>query len=188
MSSHHVIREKQEPALLILSLKDFPSEFLGQLLEWSPTVLVSEAMYDHAESLGIKIDGIITNDPDFKTQEHTHIILTENNPLEDGMKYLVGEQYHAVNIVADKFALKDFAVYADDIDMVIFAEGKKIYPIRSGFSKWQAAGEQLVLPHSVPDIKYKGLYQLTDGVLETEKDGFYTISFPQEFIFISEIL
>ena len=41
MSSHHIVREKQEPALLVLGLDDFPDELLGQLLEWSPTVIVT---------------------------------------------------------------------------------------------------------------------------------------------------
>ncbi|RZK41505.1 MAG: thiamine pyrophosphokinase, partial [Pedobacter sp.] len=40
MSSHHIVREKQEPALYIHQLGNFDEEKLGQLLEWSPTVLV----------------------------------------------------------------------------------------------------------------------------------------------------
>lgn len=42
MSSHHIVREKQEPALLIMDLNGFNDEHLGQLLEWNPTVLVNE--------------------------------------------------------------------------------------------------------------------------------------------------
>lgn len=188
MSSHHIIREKQEPALLIMSLTNFQAEHLGQLLEWSPTVMVAENMYEHAESMGIKIDAIITNNPDFLAQENTKIILTADNPLEDALKFLVGDQYPAVNIIAEDFALKDYALYVDDIDIVIFSEGKKIYPVRSGFSKWQAAGEQIELMHPVPNLKANGLYYLTNHVLETEKDGFYSLSFPQPFIFISEFI
>ncbi|MFD2144372.1 hypothetical protein [Mucilaginibacter antarcticus] len=39
MSSHHIVREKQEPALLVLGLDGFDEEQLGQLLEWSPTLM-----------------------------------------------------------------------------------------------------------------------------------------------------
>ncbi|WP_051189477.1 hypothetical protein [Daejeonella oryzae] len=188
MSSHHIIREKQEPALLIMYFKDFDDEYLGQLLEWSPTVIVPENIYDHAESLGIKIDGIVTTNADISTQENTAIILTVDNPLEDALKYLSGEQYPAVNIIAKSFSLKDYALFVDDINLVIFSGGKKIYPVRSGFSKWQAAGEQLELMHNVSNLKVEGLYYLTDHILETEKDGFYTLIFPQPFIFIAEFI
>lgn len=188
MSSHHIVREKQEPALLILSLEGFLSENLGQLLEWSPTVLVAEEIYDLVDSLGIKIDAVITADAHFAGQENTLIILTNSNPLNDALKHLVGEQYSAVNIIANEFALKDYALYVDEIDMVIFTADKKIFPIRSGFSKWQAAGEQIGLMHPVQNLHISGLYHLTEDVLETEKDGFYSMSFEQPFIFISEFI
>ena len=46
MSSHHIVKEKQEPALYIHQLGDFNEEFLGQLLEWSPTVIVAAGEYE----------------------------------------------------------------------------------------------------------------------------------------------
>jgi hypothetical protein len=41
MSSHHIVKEKQEPALYIHHFGNFDEEYLGQLLEWSPTLLVA---------------------------------------------------------------------------------------------------------------------------------------------------
>ena len=55
MSSHHVVKEKQEPGLLILDPGDFDNEYLGQLLEWSPTVLIADSLTAWAEALGIKV-------------------------------------------------------------------------------------------------------------------------------------
>jgi len=188
MSSHHIVREKQEPALLIMSLEGFLPENLGQLLEWSPTVIVAEDMYDHAESLGIKIDGIITADGDFPVQENTRIIHSTDNPLEDALKFLVGEQFPAVNIVTNEFALKEFAVYEADINLVVFISNHKIFPVHSGFSKWQAAGERIVLLHEVHNLQTAGLDHISDTVLETQKDGFYTLQFDQPFLFISETI
>jgi thiamine pyrophosphokinase len=185
MSSHHIVREKQEPALLIMSF-DFSSENFGQLLEWSPTVLVADYMYEHADSLGIKIDGVITANENFKVQENTRIIPTTGDILQDALKFLVAEGYPAVHIITDKFALKDHVLFADLIDLVIFTGHKKIYPVRSGFSKWQSAGEQLELLHEVKNLHISGLYYLTEQVLETEKDGFYSLTFDQPFIFIAE--
>ena len=185
MSSHHIVREKQEPALLIMGL-DFSSENFGQLLEWSPTVLVADYMYEQTDSLAIKIDGIITANEDFNAQENTRIIPTTGDILHDALKFLVAEGYPAVNIITNKFALKDYVLFADLIDLVIFADHKKIYPVRSGFSKWQSAGEQLELLHDVKNLHISGLYYLTEHILETEKDGFYSLTFNQPFIFIAE--
>jgi len=43
----------QEPALLILSLEGFEYENLGQILEWSPTVIVQQDIYELADSLSL---------------------------------------------------------------------------------------------------------------------------------------
>lgn len=186
MSSHHIVREKQEPALLIMSLEGFDSENLGQILEWSPTIIVHEEIYELIDSLGIKIDGVLTKDPHFFVQENTKLILSDYEPLEDALKFLVGEQYPAVNIINNDFSLKDYVLFVDDIDIVIFIGDKKIFPVRSGFSKWQSAGEIVEVLHEVHDLHISGLKKLEDHIFETEKDGFYSFTFDQPFIFIAE--
>ncbi len=186
MSSHHIVREKQEPALLIMNLDGFESENLGQILEWSPTVIVNEDIYELADSLAIKIDGVLTSNPDFLAQENTRIILTDTDPLEDCLKFLVGEGYPAVNIITKEFALKDYALFVEDIDIVVFIGDQKIFPVRSGFSKWQPAGENVHLLHEIHNLSTSGLKAKDEHILETEKDGFYSFTFDQPFIFISE--
>lgn len=188
MSSHHIVREKQEPALLIMDLEGFLTESLGQLLEWSPTVIVAEAMYDHTESLGIKIDGVITANADFTAQENTLIIPSDSDQLEDALKFLVGEKFPAVNVITNEFALKDYALFEADINLVIFISNHKIFPVHSGFSKWQSAGEKIVLLHEALNLQTSGLKHISDTMLETEKDGFYTLKFDQPFLFISETI
>lgn len=186
MSSHHIVREKQEPALLIINSNGFENENLGQLLEWSPTVLVAEQAYSFVDGLGVKIDGIITANPNILTQQNTFIIPTASSALEDGLKYLVGEQYPSVNIIDEAFALKDYALFADLIDLVIYTADKKIFPVQSGFSKWKPVGEQIILLHEAIYLKVAGLSFLTEQVLETTSDGFYSLTFEQPYIFIAE--
>lgn len=169
-----------------MSLADFPAESLGQLLEWSPTVLVAEAIYEQADAMGIKIDGVVTSNPDFYAQEHTQIIFSDFEPLEDGIKYLVSEGYPAVNIIDSGFALKDYVLFVDLINLVIFNHGKKIFPVRPGFSKWKSAGEKVFLMHDVNHLQAQGLKPVHHHELETEKDGFYILNFEQPFIFIAE--
>lgn len=188
MSSHHIIREKQEPALLIMNLDGFHPENLGQLLEWSPTVIVNEDVFEAVDSLGIKVDGIVSKSLTFSGQPETLVIHTEDDPLQDALKFLTGEQYPAVNIITDTFCAKDYALYLDRIDIVVLSAEKKIFPIRPGFSKWQVAGEQLEILLEVQNLHTSGLISLTEHVFETEKEGFYTITFDQPHTFIAESL
>src|SRR4051812_7146441 len=55
MSSHHIVRDNQEPALLILTTST-PFEIVQQLLEWSPSVMVDAPELNTVLSWGIKID------------------------------------------------------------------------------------------------------------------------------------
>ena len=61
MSSHHIVREKQEPALLVLGLNNFSAELLGQLLEWNPTVITTRETAPLLHDNGIKIDWVIAS-------------------------------------------------------------------------------------------------------------------------------
>ncbi len=186
MSSHHIVREKQEPALLILNLECFEYENLGQILEWSPTVIVLQDIYELADSLAFKIDAVITPDPNFYAQENTRLIISNTDPVEEAFKFLLAEQYSAVNVIANEFVLKDYALFVDDIDIVVFIGNKKIFPVRSGFTKWQPAGEQIQILHEVHNLHTSGLRRLENHLFETEKDGFYSLTFEQPFIFIAE--
>ncbi|WP_395804702.1 thiamine pyrophosphokinase [Daejeonella sp.] len=188
MSSHHIVREKQEPALLIMSLEGFESENLGQILEWSPTLIVNEDIYELVDSMGIKIDAVLTKDPHFYTQESTKLILSDSEPLEDALKFLDGEHYPAVNIISNEFSLKDYVLFVDDLDIVVFIGNQKIFPVRSGFSKWQSAGEEIKVLHEVHNLNTSGLVELDEHLFITEKDGFYALTFDQPFIFISETI
>ncbi|MEB0250004.1 thiamine pyrophosphokinase, partial [Mucilaginibacter sp. 5B2] len=70
MSSHHIVREKQEPALLLLSLDNFSEELLGQLLEWSPTVIATPLIAEQMNSYEIKIDIIVADEIDKTLQSY----------------------------------------------------------------------------------------------------------------------
>ncbi|MBC8053559.1 MAG: thiamine pyrophosphokinase [Sphingobacteriaceae bacterium] len=188
MSSHHIIRDKQEPALLIMDLEDFDHENLGQLLEWSPTIIVAEEMFEAVDSLGIKIDGVVSKNQHYHQQPETIVIHTEDNPLQDALKYLTGEQYPAVNIITNSFSAKDYALYVERIDIVILTPYKRIFPVKPGFSKWQIAGEEVEVLLEANNLKVAGLLPITDHVFETEKEGFYTLTFDQSFTFIAESL
>lgn len=188
MSSHHIVREKQEPALLIIQLDGFSSENFGQLLEWSPTVVVNSRIYEEADSLGIKIDAVLTSDIDFNIQANTKIIFSGGDDLEYGLKFLTGAGYPAANVITNSFTLKDYAIFVDSINLVIYCGSQKIYPVRSGFSKWLAADEPIKLYGDAINFQQSGLEKQSEKQYKTIKDGFCTLTFDQPFLFIGENL
>src|ERR1700761_4565755 len=112
MSSHHIVREKQEPALLILGLDSFSDELLGQLLEWSPTVIVTLTTAEKVHAYGIKIDWIITDQLHLQLQSDIKLMPTGNDTeAEAAIKYLVTYGYPAVNIITDDLQLKDYLYF-----------------------------------------------------------------------------
>lgn len=78
MSSHHIIRDKQEPALIIANGEECSMDLLEQLLEWSPTVVVLDDAIERVISLGIKVDVWLG---DFDHSEK-HSLALENYPLK----------------------------------------------------------------------------------------------------------
>lgn len=106
MSSHHIVRDDQEPALFILEPFQ-SSDYLNQLLEWSPTVLVAQAAIDFVARLGIKIDVAICegdNVDDFKLslahQQPVKFLSYRKGeePLVEGILYLAASNYPAVHV------------------------------------------------------------------------------------------
>ncbi len=204
MSSHHIVREKQEPALLIEDLEGFDEEYFGQLLEWSPTVLVAADSYDRLTSMGIKSDILINTNGENQDYAEEHLKeLSGTQVIETALKYLITEKYGAVNIISSYFLAKDYYFFIDKIDLVIYTGNFKIYPVKSGYSKWQTVGESIFLlePSSALTVT-EGLklfendqsqsnYDVLPGNFhhyKTIKDGFFCLFFEQHFIFIAEKL
>ena len=190
MSSHHIVREKQEPALLIIDLHNFDEEYLGQLLEWSPMVMVAYHEFDKVASLGIKIDTVICPEEinSIPFQEHIKVVNYQTDVLNEALNYLYAEGFPAVNVIDKHFAANQYQLYVDKIDLVIFNGDEKIYPIKSGFTKWKPQNEEIIVLQREPiqDFSTTGLNHLQKNNYQTEKDGFFGFTFNQPFIFITE--
>ena len=187
MSSHHVVREKQEPALLILGMSNFPDELLGQLLEWSPTVIVTADTAEKMHSYGIKIDWIIAGDEASVLQSDVKVLPAGiDGYAASALTYLVSSGYPAVNIVTDEFELAAYENFAGQINLVIFYRDKKIFPVTSGFSKWKLSGEVIELLSIPRKLNTTGLGKIDDHHYRTTTDGFYSLSFDKLFLFIAE--
>ena len=189
MSSHHIVREKQEPALLVLGLDGFSPELLGQLLEWSPTVIATKQTAELLHDYGIKIDWIIAGDTHRPLQSDIKQMPAGNDSFaEAALKYLVTHNYPAVNIITDDLQLKDYLFYADKINLVIFHDNQKIYAVNSGFSKWKPAGEMFEVLTHPHELHISGLEAMGNHRFKTTHDGFFCLKFDQPFLFIAEAL
>ncbi|MCY1525329.1 hypothetical protein D9M68_603050 [compost metagenome] len=187
MSSHHIVREKQEPALYIHSFADFNEEYLGQLLEWSPTVFVAANAYEKLVSLGLKIDVLVGEEIPGPLQENTkHLDLTTHR-LTDLIKYLIIEGYPAVNIISQEKHFDDLVDFLPQINIVLFTTTEKSYPIKSGFSVWKPAGTIFRID-IISYFETSNLKQIENGDFVVLEDGFVSFHFGSGYLFISELL
>lgn len=184
MSSHHIVRENQEPALLVEDFHALSEEYLGQLLEWSPTIVTNPENVDYFLSQEIKVDILYGQLEDFY-QEEIKRILPEKNFLEDALAYLISNNYKAVNIFATA-CNPLFLRFAKDINIVVFAQGIRYVIITSKYEKWKAQGQRMFI--EVLNIKsFNGLKYLSDNTFEVEQDGFVVLEMNSDnFVFVGE--
>lgn len=186
MSSHHIVKDKQEPALIIANGEACSEELLGQLLEWSPFIVVLDHAIYRVLELGIKIDvwmGDFDQDHDFESiraqQDPLEIITTpdqEKTDLEKAIDFLIERGFPAANIVwatgrrADHFItnITNLVRYKEQMRLVLFDDYSKIFPLNGTFEKWYVAGTpvSLIPVGSVEGIQTSGLkYNLHDEAL-----------------------
>lgn len=188
MSSHHIVKEKQEPALYIHEFGSFNEEYLGQLLEWSPTIIVAASEYEKVVSLDVKIDVIVGNlEAGIELQENIRIVPQQRKGIEDAMEFLVKEKYPAVNVISKISSFDDLTCYLPDINLVLFTERSKHYAIKDGFSVWKPAGT-IFLIDIIAYFEADNLMQEEMGEFVVVEDGMVNFRFQAPYLFIGELL
>ncbi len=153
MSSHHFVKEDQEPALLIVNPTAISFEKIQELLEWSPTVVVDAKAIPIVLGWGIKIDVVLCIE---KQQEALaasladqvpirFITVTEQmNTLSVGYDFLRTSNYKAVNILVERLTDLEVIQRFTSIDVEVFLDQKRWVYIESGkFEKWLPKGNRL---------------------------------------------
>jgi hypothetical protein len=151
MSSHHFVKEQQEPAVFILEAEGISFGTVAPLLEWSPTVLVAQEAVEVVLSWGIKIDVIVAN---LAFQSENGYLLEEQYPLhfltisslsalDEGVHYLLASQHKGVHLVGfDHQKHQELEEYAQKLDLTVLDGDWKYYPVKGGkFSKWFVPSE-----------------------------------------------
>ena len=154
MSSHHIVRDDQEPALIIANGAACQPDLLGQLLEWSPLVIVLDAAMERVMELDIKVDVLLGDfDADFDPEKYQteqypidiiHAPDQNKTDLEKAFDYLIERNIPAVNVVwatgkrADHTItnLTNIANYRDKLKIVIIDDHSKVFLMPRKFEKW----------------------------------------------------
>ena len=154
MSSHHIVRDDQEPALIIANGAACSQELLGQLLEWSPFVVVLDSAIERVLELEIKVDVLLGDfDSGFdanyykEIQYPLEIIHTPNQDktdLEKAFEFLIERNFSAVNVVwatgkrADHTItnITSIAKFRNQLKIVLFDDHSKIHLLPQKFQKW----------------------------------------------------
>lgn len=172
MSSHHIVRDDQEPALIIANGEACSQELLGQLLEWSPLIIVLDSAIERVLELGIKVD-VLLGDFDrgfdvnyYKEKQYPlEIVYAPNQDktdLEKAFDYLMEKGHKAVNVIwatgkrADHTItnLTNIVAYRNLLKIVILDDYSKVYLLPETFEKWYTANTILSL---IPIGKVTGI-------------------------------
>ena len=153
MSSHHVVRDAQEPALIIANGEACSWDLIQQAMAWSPLVMVLDGALNRVLELGLHIDVVLGDFDHQSIQEiqskvlpDTKIIHTpdqDKTDLEKGLEWLIKQDFKAVNVLwatglrSDHFLnnIGILARYQQQLDIVMLDDYCKLYPIKSGFKK-----------------------------------------------------
>jgi len=154
MSSHHIVRDDQEPALIIANGAACSLELLNNLLEWNPLVIVLDSAIDRVLELGIKVDVLIGDfDCNFdynaykKKQYPIEILKIEDQnstDLDKAIQYLINRNIPAANIVWATGKRMDHTFtnitnlikYENLIKLVILDDFSKIFLLHKNYKKW----------------------------------------------------
>ncbi|MEQ8471535.1 MAG: thiamine pyrophosphokinase [Marinoscillum sp.] len=157
MSSHHIVRDEQEPALILHRLEGFLEPNLHSLLEWSPTVISCEPAIEKFTSLGHKLDVALIGLGNF---EYYRSLLSEQLPVKliavhnqdflmTAMTILQKENYKAVNVVTQEEGVFEVTQLIEQwltsLDIVIYTEKQRILFVKAKtFKKWLPANSKLI--------------------------------------------
>lgn len=201
MSSHHFVREGQEPALLILDALTF--DIAGPLLEWAPIVVVAQTAVEDVILWNIKMDVVLAEDKGVQelsgrlVDQAPLTILShrrDESPLVNALYFLIHKKQYAVNIfslnphetimVAEKFT--------DQLQINIMDGTSKWSGVTSGhFEKWMTAKTTIFLRKSMEHqpIALFGLKEagdhyesLADGMIGLQSNALFWVGelfFPQ---------
>ena len=158
MSSHHIVRDDQEPALIIANGASCNNELLGQLLEWSPLVIVLDSAIERVLELGIKVDVLLGDfdrgfDPEYYREKQFPLEIVyapdqDKTDLEKAFEYLIEKGHKAANVIWATGRRADHTItnmtnivrFQNQLKIVILDDYSKIFQLPKRYEKWYPQG------------------------------------------------
>lgn len=190
MSSHHFVKEGQEPALFILDNIAF--QYAESLLEWVPLVIVADRALENVLQWRIKIDVVLQHEYPIETLED---LIRDQGPVQTlhsdkghfvtrGLQYLIQNGYDAVNLLsaASKELFQEAEKSAHKLQVGIYNEQEKWSLISTGkFEKWMPAESRLLI-RSTSMVQTEGITQkgeywetMSSGVVSVRSESAFWI-------------
>jgi hypothetical protein len=142
MSSHHFVKEGQEPALLIF--EPIGLNEIEPLLEWAPLVVVAEPALEHVLTWGIKIDAVVGKNVNtlkmvLAHQTPVRLIEAKQNYLTTSIEFLIdAKQFNVcVSCHQPESLIPLLADFHSQMEISLLTFNEKWSYIRSRkYSKW----------------------------------------------------
>ena len=148
MSSHHFVKEGQEPALIIANGATCSYDLLTSLLEWCPYVVVLDGAYDRVHSLQIRPDVVIGDfdslslDMNDFNVEFVQVDDQDTTDLEKGIDFLIAKGFDHINVVWATgrrldHTVNNFATLARyaELRVVLYDDHSRAFVLPKSYSK-----------------------------------------------------
>jgi hypothetical protein len=189
VSSHHFVKEGQEPALFILEA--FSLEAVEPLLEWASLVVVSENVVVEVLRWGIKIDVVVAKkehiaqlDSQLSDQGPVKFLDYTGDLMSTVFEFLIEENQSAVTIVSNSY---------DDVINASQSFGKKLnisiltttirwsYIAGAHFKKWFPENSTLLIQASASVHLFDPSEKLISDRIITTGDGIISLESSEGF-------
>lgn len=141
MSSHHFVRENQEPGLYIDEWFFNAPELLEQLSQWAPKIIVHERVLNEVLDTGTKIDVVLyVKDKELveeKTRFQFPIELAEaKQSFEANIQFIEQHYINRIHIISTK--TPEEITFETEAKLTFFNTTNSFFKIETGFEKWMA--------------------------------------------------
>lgn len=190
MSSHHFVKEGQEPALYIHEAISF--SLVESLLEWAPLVITRSSQAERVISWGIKVDVVLIENDDplvtelLKSQIPVETVtVSEGSDLVLAVRELLASDHKPNITIACGEALpllNDWRPAGKETVTVVDTRHRWVAVTQPSFSKWLPAGTRLQIFPANTAFRAEGvthnaneLTAMSDGVITIESSGFFWV-------------
>ncbi len=162
MSSHHIVRDNQEAALLIADGEACSVALMEELLEWSPFVIVLDGALARVLEWNIRVDvwlgdfdsgEALTERAQALGIERVHTPDQDFTDLQKGFEYLIGRGFHSVHVLwaggkrMDHYFNNIFtaAAWSQRLNIAFIDDHSRAFFVNESFQKWYPKGTSISL-------------------------------------------